>query len=135
MFNALIPHALKFLVFCVMTAAYSYLCYSNGYDKGYAVKTAEYQTAYEQALAEKTAYYVQAIANNRKIVEKDAEDRYNRLLAQQEIKVITEKVIEYVDREIEVPTGCTDLAKSVNGLLIDTTRNIARITTSTETDN
>lgn len=43
----------------------------------------------------------------------DHADEIARIRSEQEIKVITQKVIEYVDSEIKVPVGCESVADDV----------------------
>ncbi|MBP93800.1 MAG: hypothetical protein CMC55_06760 [Flavobacteriaceae bacterium] len=61
---------------------------------------------------------------NKVIKEEDHKDEVASVKVITEIKYKTEKVIEYVDREIEVPVGCDKLATDVVYVLSETTSNI-----------
>lgn len=129
-----VPKLMKLAAVLVVVSVTLYQTYDSGYDNGYNAKTNEYQEAYNTALRKKTEEYTKAVVKARRIAESDAEARWKRQGTKREIKVVTEKVIEYVDREIKVPVGCSNLAKSINRLLIDSTDSITRITEAEDTN-
>lgn len=131
MIERFLPHFIKFGLFALLTLSYSYICYM----KGYNARSEEYQSLYEQALQKKTDEFIAQLDEARKTAEEDALAKYKRDDKNQEVKIITQTVVEYVDREIQVPVGCTDLATSINGMLVESTNSVARITNSQATAN
>lgn len=89
------------------------MIYDRIYEKGRTdMRTELQQKLYDQLEEMRIKYEKQTqIALNN--LAADHADEIARIRSEQEIKVITQKVIEYVDREIKVPVGCESVADDV----------------------
>lgn len=79
---------------------------------------AEFNKAFE---AQRKEYEIQ-LQNRLQTLSEDYEDQLRIERERVKIEYITKEVIEYVDREIEIPVGCDDLANNVVRVLQQATR-------------
>lgn len=107
--------------------------YNQGYDSGMNAEKAANQKAYDEALAIKTKNYTEALNKVKRIAQDDLEAAISKAKEERKIETRTVKVIEYVNREIEVPGDCRDLVIDINRVFIDSTSNVTRPTTATYT--
>lgn len=107
--------------------------YNQGYDSGMNAEKAANQKAYDEALAIKTKNYTEALNKVKRIAQDDLEAAISKAKEERKIETRTVKVIEYVNREIEVPGDCRDLVIDINRVFIDSTSNVTRPTTTTYT--
>lgn len=112
------------LVATIGLAALLYLWgQSNGYHDGYKTKTDEYQQTFNLALAKQNKEFAAKVSEAINIAAKDRHDAVQSDKERVRIQTEIVKVIEYVDREIEVPGDCTDFARNVNRVLVNATSN------------
>jgi hypothetical protein len=102
-----------------------------GYDKAQA----EYTIALNKQLIQSQEKFEKDVAKALIIQENDLKS--SLVNSEQKIKIVvdTQKVIEYVDRKIEVPAVCDDVSSYVVGLLSKTTTIVSEAAESTEQQN
>lgn len=105
------------LVLIVSFSLYIESVKTTAYDKGVKDTIKDINDQAEKQIKEKED-------KNKVIKEEDHKDEVASVKVITEIKYKTEKVIEYVDREIKVPVGCDKLATDVVYVLSETTSNI-----------
>lgn len=89
------------------------MIYDSIYEKGRTDMRTELQQKLYDQLDEMRIQYEKQTQNALNNLAADHADEIARIRSEQEIKVITQKVIEYVDREIKVPIGCESVTDDV----------------------
>jgi hypothetical protein len=99
-----------------------------GYDKAQA----EYTIALNKQLIESQTKFEKDVEKALIIQENDLKSAL--VNSEQKIKIVvdTQKVIEYVDRKIEVPAVCDDVSSYVVGLLSQTTTIVSKAAEGTK---
>jgi hypothetical protein len=102
------------------------------YDRGYDKAQAEYTIALNKQLIESQTKFEKDVEKALIIQENDLKS--SLVNSEQKIKIVvdTQKVIEYVDRKIEVPAVCDDVSSYVVGLLSQTTSIVSQAAEGTE---
>lgn len=121
-----LPKVIVSLVIAIVVFMILYLIYQQGYDSGVNAEKVANKQAYDNALAAEIEKYKVALADVKKVAEKDLQDALDNAETEREIETRTIKVIEYVERKIEVPGDCRNLAIDINRVFIDSTRNVTR---------
>ncbi len=123
------------LMLLMMAASGWYLFSDIYYDRGYDKAQAEYTIALNDQLIKSQEKFEKDVEKALIIQENDLKS--SLVNSEQKIKIVvdTQKVIEYVDRKIEVPAVCNDVSSYVVGLLSKTTAIVSQATEGTEQQN
>lgn len=92
---------------------FSEMLYDSIYERGREDMRTELQRKMNDQLDEMRLKYEEQTQNALNNLAADHADEIARIRSEQEVKVITQKVIEYVDRKVEVPIGCESVADDV----------------------
>lgn len=87
------------------------------YDNGYRAATAEIQAQHNAALEQQRKDYERKTQVALDTLSADYAAEVARLRAEVKTEVVTQEVIKYVTKTIEVPSGCEQLAVDVVGML------------------
>ena len=91
----------------------SSMLYDSIYERGRADMRQELTQQMTDRIGEMRKKYEEQTQKALDIMASDYEAEISRIKAEQEVIVKTEKVIEYVDREIEVPVECESTADDI----------------------
>jgi hypothetical protein len=120
------------LMLLMMAVACWYFVSNIYYERGYDKSQAEYTIALNDQLIKSQEKFQKDVEKALIIQENDLKS--SLVNSEQKIKIVvdTQKVIEYVDRKIEVPAVCNDVSSYVVGLLSKTTAIVSRATESSK---
>lgn len=104
------------------------LVFQLGYSKGYSNKSDEYQKAYDKAVLEQRKIFAKKIAEAEALLISETKAEIERVKQNQKVKIKEVEVIKYVEREIKIPTNCTNLARNINRVLHDAASNVTEAT-------
>lgn len=102
--------------------------YETGFKAGQEKLIKEHNIEIEKQRKE----YEQAVQKALNVISKDNSEELERIKNEAIIEYRTKEVIKYVDREIIVPSECTDLANDVVGVLSQATSIVINATGTTQ---
>lgn len=105
--------------------------YETGFKAGQEKLIKEHNIEIEKQRKE----YEQAVQKALNIISRDYGEEIERLKNEAVVEYRTKEVIKYVDREIIVPSECTDLANDVVGMLSQATSIVINATGTTQSTN
>lgn len=108
---------LSYATGAVTVAISLYQLHNYIYDNGYQAATAAIQAEHNAALEQQRKEYERKTQAALDTLSADHVAEVARLRAEVKTEVVTQEVIKYVTKTIEVPSGCEQLALDVVGVL------------------
>lgn len=108
---------LSYATGAITVAVSLYQLHGYVYDNGYRAATAAIQAEHNAALERQRKEYERKTQFALDTLSADHAAEVARLRAEVEIEYVTQTVVEYVTKTIEVPSGCEQLANDVVGVL------------------
>lgn len=102
------------------------------YDTGFKAGQEELIKIHNEEIEKQRKEYEKAVQEALNIISKDYDEEIERLKNEAIVEYRTKEVIKYVDREIVIPSECTDLANDVVRMLNQATSIVINATGTTQ---
>lgn len=106
--------------------------HSYVYETGFKAGQEALIKIHNQEIEKQRKEYEKAVQEALNIISKDYDEEIERLKNEAIVEYRTKEVIKYVDREITIPSECTDLANDVVGMLNQATSIVINATGTTQ---
>ena len=109
-----------------------YQIHSYVYETGFKAGQEALIKIHNQEIEKQRKEYEKAVQEALNIISKDYDEEIERLKNEAIVEYRTKEVIKYVDREIVIPSECTDLANDVVRMLNQATSIVINTTGTTQ---